>query len=75
MNIHSGSRRDLERSRHPRSARPDRRRDRGQRRAGLETARQLAAKGAHVVMAVRNQKKAAAAVDEIRASVPDAAWS
>ena len=40
---------------------------------GLETVRQLAAKGAHVVMAVRNQKKAAAAVDEIRASVPDAA--
>ena len=40
---------------------------------GLETARQLAAKGAHVVMAVRDQKKAAAAVDEIRASVPDAA--
>ena len=40
---------------------------------GLETARQLAAKGAHVVMAVRNQKKAAAAVDEIRASVPGAA--
>jgi NAD(P)-dependent dehydrogenase (short-subunit alcohol dehydrogenase family) len=40
---------------------------------GLETARQLAAKGAHVVMAVRNQEKAAAAVDEIRASVPDAA--
>ena len=40
---------------------------------GLETARQLAAKGAHVVMAVRNQKKATAAVDEIRASVPDAA--
>jgi NAD(P)-dependent dehydrogenase (short-subunit alcohol dehydrogenase family) len=40
---------------------------------GLETARQLAAKGAHVVMAVRNQKKAAAAVDEIRAGAPDAA--
>ena len=40
---------------------------------GLETARQLAAKGAHVVMAVRNQKKAAAAADEIRASVPGAA--
>ena len=39
---------------------------------GLETARQLAAKGAHVVMAVRNQEKAAAAVAEIRASVPDA---
>jgi NAD(P)-dependent dehydrogenase (short-subunit alcohol dehydrogenase family) len=40
---------------------------------GLETARQLAAKGAYVVMAVRNQEKAAAAVDEIRASAPDAA--
>ena len=39
---------------------------------GLETARQLAANGAHVVMAVRNQKKAAAAVDDIRAGVPDA---
>jgi NAD(P)-dependent dehydrogenase (short-subunit alcohol dehydrogenase family) len=40
---------------------------------GLETARQLAAKGAHVVMAVRNQEKAAAAVKEIRATAPDAA--
>src|SRR6202012_2521234 len=40
---------------------------------GRVTARDLAAKGAHVVMAVRNQEKAAAAVDEIRASVPDAA--
>jgi len=39
---------------------------------GLETARQLAAKGAHVVMAVRNQEKAAAAVKEIRATAPDA---
>jgi NAD(P)-dependent dehydrogenase (short-subunit alcohol dehydrogenase family) len=39
---------------------------------GLETARQLAAKGAHVVMAVRNQEKAAAAVSEIRTSAPDA---
>jgi NAD(P)-dependent dehydrogenase (short-subunit alcohol dehydrogenase family) len=39
---------------------------------GLQTARQLAAKGAHVVMAVRNQEKAAAAVDEIRASAPGA---
>lgn len=39
---------------------------------GLVTARDLAAKGAHVVMAVRNQVKAAAAVDQIRASVPDA---
>ena len=40
---------------------------------GLETARQLAAKGAHVVMAVRNQKKAAAALEAIRTSAPDAA--
>jgi len=39
---------------------------------GLVTARDLAAKGAHVVMAVRNQAKAAAAVDEIRTTVPDA---
>jgi len=39
---------------------------------GLETARALAAKGAHVVMAARNQDKAAAAVDDIRASAPDA---
>jgi NAD(P)-dependent dehydrogenase (short-subunit alcohol dehydrogenase family) len=39
---------------------------------GLETARQLAAKGAHVVMAVRNQEKAAAAIEEIRATAPDA---
>src|SRR5512142_481332 len=40
---------------------------------GLETARALAAKGAHVVMAVRSQEKAAAAVEEIRATAPDAA--
>lgn len=39
---------------------------------GLITARDLAAKGAHVVMAVRNQSKAAAAVEQIRAAVPDA---
>jgi NAD(P)-dependent dehydrogenase (short-subunit alcohol dehydrogenase family) len=39
---------------------------------GLETARALAAKGAHVLMAARNQEKAAAAVAEIRATVPDA---
>jgi NAD(P)-dependent dehydrogenase (short-subunit alcohol dehydrogenase family) len=39
---------------------------------GLETARQLAAKGAHVVMAVRNQEKAEAALKEIRTSAPDA---
>jgi NAD(P)-dependent dehydrogenase (short-subunit alcohol dehydrogenase family) len=39
---------------------------------GLVTARELAAKGAHVVMAVRNLKKAADAVGLIRASVPDA---
>jgi len=40
---------------------------------GLETARALAAKGAHVVMAVRNQRKAAAAADDIRSSAPDTA--
>ena len=39
---------------------------------GLETARALAAKGAHVVMAVRNQQKAQAALQEIRAGAPDA---
>jgi NAD(P)-dependent dehydrogenase (short-subunit alcohol dehydrogenase family) len=39
---------------------------------GLETARELAVKGAHVVVAARNQEKAAAAVDGIRASAPDA---
>ena len=39
---------------------------------GLETARALAAAGAHVVMAARNQTKAADAVTEIRSTVPDA---
>ena len=39
---------------------------------GLESARALAAAGAHVVMAVRNQAKAASAVEDITASVPDA---
>jgi NAD(P)-dependent dehydrogenase (short-subunit alcohol dehydrogenase family) len=39
---------------------------------GLETARALAAKGAHVVMAARNQEKAAAAVDDIRTGAPQA---
>lgn len=39
---------------------------------GLETARELARKGAHVVMAVRNQQKANEAVSNIRATVPDA---
>jgi NAD(P)-dependent dehydrogenase (short-subunit alcohol dehydrogenase family) len=39
---------------------------------GLVTARDLAAKGAHVVLAVRNQQKAAGAVAEIRAAVQDA---
>jgi len=33
---------------------------------GLETARALAAKGAHVVMTARNQEKGAAAVEDIR---------
>ncbi len=40
---------------------------------GLETARELACKGARVVMAVRNEQKAQEAVADIRASVPDAA--
>jgi NAD(P)-dependent dehydrogenase (short-subunit alcohol dehydrogenase family) len=39
---------------------------------GLETSRALAGAGAHVVMAARNQEKAAAAVEDIRADVPDA---
>ena len=39
---------------------------------GLETARGLAAAGAHVVLAARNQEKAAAAVAEITRGAPDA---
>jgi NAD(P)-dependent dehydrogenase (short-subunit alcohol dehydrogenase family) len=39
---------------------------------GLETARELARKGAHVVMAVRNQAKAEEAVSDIRSGIPDA---
>ena len=39
---------------------------------GLETARELARKGARVVMAVRNQHKAQDAVTDIRVDVPDA---
>ena len=39
---------------------------------GLETARALAAKGAHVIMAARNQEKAVRARAEISASSPDA---
>src|SRR6478735_2964102 len=39
---------------------------------GLETARALAGAGAHVVMAVRNQDKAAAALEDITRSHPDA---
>lgn len=39
---------------------------------GLETARELARRGAHVVMATRDQAKAVAAQEEIRAEVPDA---
>ena len=39
---------------------------------GLETARELARKGANVLMAVRNQQKAEAAVADIRNTVPDA---
>jgi NAD(P)-dependent dehydrogenase (short-subunit alcohol dehydrogenase family) len=40
---------------------------------GLQTAKVLAAAGAHVVMAMRDQTKAAAAVAEIRGEAPDAA--
>src|SRR3954454_14139350 len=39
---------------------------------GLETSRALAAARAHVVMAARNQEKAAAAVEDIRGGLPDA---
>ncbi len=39
---------------------------------GLETARELARKGAHVVMAARNLEKAGAAEDDVAASVPGA---
>lgn len=39
---------------------------------GLESARALARAGGHVVMAARNQEKAAAALADIRSSVPDA---
>lgn len=39
---------------------------------GVETASVLAAKGAHVVMAVRNQEKAADAVARIRRETPEA---
>jgi NAD(P)-dependent dehydrogenase (short-subunit alcohol dehydrogenase family) len=39
---------------------------------GLETARALAAKGAHVVMAARNQSKAEGAAAEIRSDTPNA---
>ena len=39
---------------------------------GLETARELARKGAHVVIAARNMDKAAAAEADIRSELPDA---
>jgi NAD(P)-dependent dehydrogenase (short-subunit alcohol dehydrogenase family) len=39
---------------------------------GLETARALAAAGADVVMAARNQQRATEAMEEIRGGVPDA---
>ncbi|HMK10473.1 MAG TPA: SDR family oxidoreductase [Acidimicrobiales bacterium] len=40
---------------------------------GLETARQLAAAGAEVVLAVRNADKGKTAIDDIRSTAPDAA--
>lgn len=39
---------------------------------GLETARELARRGAHVLMAVRDQRKAQAALEDIHAELPDA---
>lgn len=39
---------------------------------GLETARSLAARGAHVVLAARNNDKLGAAVETIRTALPDA---
>jgi NAD(P)-dependent dehydrogenase (short-subunit alcohol dehydrogenase family) len=39
---------------------------------GLETARALAAAGAHVVLAVRSDDKGDASIEKIRAAVPDA---
>ncbi|MDQ3659758.1 MAG: oxidoreductase [Actinomycetota bacterium] len=39
---------------------------------GLETARELARKGAHVIMAARNQDKAETALRAIKARIPDA---
>ena len=39
---------------------------------GLETARDLGAKGAHVIMAARNQEKAKQAFDDIKAGRPEA---
>ncbi|MGB5759087.1 MAG: oxidoreductase, partial [Acidimicrobiales bacterium] len=39
---------------------------------GLETARELARRGASVVLAVRNPDKGQAAVDDIRSDIPDA---
>jgi NAD(P)-dependent dehydrogenase (short-subunit alcohol dehydrogenase family) len=39
---------------------------------GLESARALANAGAHVVMAARNQEKAAAAMEDIRTGTPEA---
>ncbi len=42
---------------------------------GLETAKALAARGAHVVMAVRDQDKAADAAAVIRAASPAPRWN
>ena len=42
---------------------------------GRETAAELAAMGAHVIVAARNPTKAAAAITEIKQRVPDGAAS
>jgi NAD(P)-dependent dehydrogenase (short-subunit alcohol dehydrogenase family) len=41
---------------------------------GLETAKALAGKGAHVVMAARDQAKAVSASEELRSDTPDASF-
>ena len=58
--------------RHSRPDRPDRRDHRCQHRLGFETATALAARGAHVVMAVRNLEKGKQAAARITEATPGA---